>query len=311
MKRTISKLAIFISIGAPAVLTSGLAIAGGDVYKPTIWSGFYAGAHIGYTSLDAKIDDPGLVDQAGTCENMDSDTTGPTDNESAFNEMRKIIGTEVDGTGYRNGLNTLLRPGSTFNTNHGDHDCVGVGSFASSVEGGAIGGVHAGYNLQRGNFVFGVEGDYTKTKAEANTRASYSIIDTFDNHNNPIADNRTVAEATATTNIDLDAIASLRGRLGWAQDKNMFYITAGVAWAELDINRTETFTRLSNSSNFPLVENTSNSETVTGYVVGAGAERALAEGFTIRGEVLHYEFDDKGFEFNSTSGRVGFSIRLN
>ncbi len=60
-----------------------------------------------------------------------------------------------------------------------------------------IGGVHGGYNFQRGNWLFGIEGD-----------ANFAE--------------------------DIDYLASVRGRLGFVADKWLIYGTGGVAFAGFD-----------------------------------------------------------------------------
>ncbi|MDE2447227.1 MAG: outer membrane beta-barrel protein, partial [Alphaproteobacteria bacterium] len=72
---------------------------------------------------------------------------------------------------------------------------------------GYKGGIMAGYNHQIDNIVFGVEGDWGM---------SNDIVHNID----PTADFR----------FKLDSIATIRGRLGYAMDDTLFYITAGGAY---------------------------------------------------------------------------------
>jgi outer membrane immunogenic protein len=80
---------------------------------------------------------------------------------------------------------------------------------------GFKGGVLAGYNHQMDNIVFGIEGDWGMS-------------------NSIVTNNETFADYT----FGLDSIATLRGRVGYAMDDTMFFLTAGGAWARGDLNST-------------------------------------------------------------------------
>jgi outer membrane immunogenic protein len=100
-----------------------------------------------------------------------------------------------------------------------------------------LGGVHAGYNWQRhGNVVLGVEGD----------------VDFAD---------------------DIDYLASLRGRLGFAAGPTLFYATAGVAFLGVD----DAF---------------GDDDTLTGWVAGLGLEHKVRENVSVGLEGLYYDFDE-------------------
>jgi outer membrane immunogenic protein len=74
---------------------------------------------------------------------------------------------------------------------------------------GWFGGGYAGFNLQLNPFVVGVEGDVNGGNGDSAThvRGGYSV--------------RT----------DIDALASVRGRVGLAADRLLFFATGGRAWA--------------------------------------------------------------------------------
>ncbi|MGH1349524.1 MAG: outer membrane protein [Methyloligellaceae bacterium] len=286
------KILLSIAVTAAFLSSSNLAQADGDTQRPTIWGGFYTGAHIGWGSVDANVAKPDLEDISGKCRWLDSG--GLLD---AVSEMRKVVGKKVDGKRYKRSLNRYLKY-----SRHRNHECRGISSYDSSTKDGALGGVHAGYNIQRGSLVFGVEGDYTKTTSEINTLSGYSIVDVSHRRD------KVLAAGTRETNTEIDSIATIRGRLGWAKDKTLLYVTGGAAWAELDSTETINYKRRGKRR---LTETNSSSENVMGYVIGAGAEHMIAQGFSLKGEVLHYDFDDKGFDFNTTSVRAGFSLHLN
>ena len=101
----------------------------------------------------------------------------------------------------------------------------------------ALGGLHAGYNWQRSDhLVLGIEGD----------------VDFAD---------------------DIDYLASIRGRIGYAAGPTLFYATAGVAFLGFD-------------------DNFGDSDSFTGYVVGGGIEHKLRENVSLGLEALYYNFED-------------------
>jgi outer membrane immunogenic protein len=115
----------------------------------------------------------------------------------------------------------------------------------------------AGYNWQSGATVYGVEGHLGAARMRGTTP---------------------IAGTTVTT--DLNALGSLRGRVGVAQDRTLVFVSAGVAGARV----THTAAGLG-----------SESRTLSGAVVGAGFEQALAGGLNLRGDLEHYRFSGSNF----------------
>lgn len=80
-------------------------------------------------------------------------------------------------------------------------------------------------------------------------------------------------------------MGSIRGRLGFANGRNLFSVTGG--WAFGDVNlRSETGT-------------VSYSDTLHGWTVGSGIERSLTNNMTAR---LEYRYTDLG---NASSNEAG------
>jgi outer membrane immunogenic protein len=117
-----------------------------------------------------------------------------------------------------------------------------------------IGGVHVGYNWQRDAVVFGVEADVS------------------------FADN-------------IDYLASLRGRLGYASGNFLIYATAGVALAQF-ADDSVNFS-IGNKS-FALDSGSDDAE--VGFVVGGGVEYKVRPNWSIGLEGLYYIFDDSSSE---------------
>ena len=89
-------------------------------------------------------------------------------------------------------------------------DGVLLDGSASEI-GGTFGG-YAGFNLQQGAFVFGIEADGSWVGAKATGTWN-------------------TAPSTTTATFDVNWLATVRGRLGVAYDLTLFYVTGGVAFA--------------------------------------------------------------------------------
>ena len=77
---------------------------------------------------------------------------------------------------------------------------------------GVVGGVHAGYNWQFGQFVFGLEGDVEG----ADIKGGYRLVN------------------TNGTDYRLRDQASIRGRAGVAFNNSLLYVTGGAAFADIE-----------------------------------------------------------------------------
>ena len=108
-----------------------------------------------------------------------------------------------------------------------------TGGYGWGTSSGWIGGAYAGYNFQvNPNWVVGLEGDIVATGKSSNSWDS-----------------------------------TLRGRLGYAYDRYLFYGTGGVAFGD--------------------IKNAGASTTRTGWTLGAGIEAALTTNVTGRVEYRH------------------------
>jgi outer membrane immunogenic protein len=139
---------------------------------------------------------------------------------------------------------------------------------------GMTGGLHAGANLQFGSIVTGVEidADFGNVKA--------GFVDPPVAPFNPGGRGQT----------ELGLHGTVRGRLGYAFDRLLVYGTAGIAMGELK----------STYSNWPGTTE-SFTRNITGYVVGAGAEYAVTDSITVRGE---YRFT--GYELLKNNSLIAF-----
>ena len=128
---------------------------------------------------------------------------------------------------------------------------------------GFVGGGQLGYNWQRDRFVFGVEGDIQAS-------------DLSDGQNFAFAGGFGRAES------DINWFSTIRGRAGIASGPALFYLTGGVAFADIE-NRLAVV-----DGGVPI--SFSGSGTQTGYTVGGGVEYKLANNWTMKAEYLYLDF---------------------
>jgi outer membrane immunogenic protein len=91
------------------------------------------------------------------------------------------------------------------------------------------------------------------------------------------------SSASASENIDW--LASVRGRLGWAFDNILFYATGGVAWTKIKDNVSLSF------PDYPTYDFAAQgSSNKTGVVGGLGFEHRLTQNVSVAAELLWYGF---------------------
>ena len=112
-----------------------------------------------------------------------------------------------------------------------------------------------GYNFQINNFVLGAEADLGRS--------------------NLLVTNN---EPGANFSFNMNYLATIRGRAGWALDDKLLYLTAGGAYANGQINGTVPG---------PLSSITANQ---FGWTVGAGMEDALTDHLRLRLEYMYTQF---------------------
>ncbi len=152
----------------------------------------------------------------------------------------------------------------------GESDVVSFSATPARVGGanvdanGFVGGLHAGYNWQRGSLVYGLEADieYAALDGSANVLEGATVL----------------ARAT----VESQFRGSLRARLGVAFDRTLLYETGGLALGQVE----GAFVNGANRA--------SGSETQFGWTIGAGVEYAISNNWSARAE---YRYTDLG-DFN-------------
>jgi outer membrane immunogenic protein len=131
------------------------------------------------------------------------------------------------------------------------------GLAVSNSPSGGMFGVTAGYNWQGfgGPWVLGVEGDIAWTNIDDSVACPAGV-------------------GCQTNN---DWFGTVRGRVGYAWDRVLPYVTAGAAFGNIDANRTG-FAGASDSN--------------AGFTVGVGIEAAIAGNWTVKAEYLYADLGD-------------------
>lgn len=150
--------------------------------------------------------------------------------------------------------------------------------FASSMTnsfGSAFGGMHGGYNyVLPSRLMLGIEGDISFANFYADSRISWRPTT-----------NSAVSE-------EIDAIATLRGRIGYAFDRVLVYGTGGFAWSQARLQEDPGILR----------EQDKFIRTRGGWTAGGGVEFAIAPQWSARLEYLYDRFNGISGVFPSSNG---------
>lgn len=125
---------------------------------------------------------------------------------------------------------------------------------------GGLGGGFVGYNMQFGDLVAGVEGDFAVTNIEAENQLD-------------------------AVELDIPWIATVRARLGYADGATLFYVTGGLGIAEGELH-------------LPAFDETER-EVHLGFVAGGGIEHFVTDSITLRLEYLWATYEEKRYEFSA------------
>jgi len=159
----------------------------------------------------------------------------------------------------------------------------------SLKSGGAVGGLHAGYNWQFApSFLVGIEGDF-----------SWSSFKASDTTCQGGCNNRNVDRFVASSK--LDSFSTLRARFGLSSDRTLVYVMAGPAWGHINASLTD-FNCLNCANPGGVFGIANDSSFHLGIAVGAGVEYALTQNWILRGEYMHMDFGTKDAVFKDATG---------
>ncbi|HHN67031.1 MAG TPA: porin family protein [Thermopetrobacter sp.] len=157
-----------------------------------------------------------------------------------------------------------------------DYTYSGISNSGCGYQYGVIGG----FNYQiGGNFVVGVEGDFTF--------GSTTGVQTFPNFLAP--------PATSGSTYKVNWTGTVRARAGWLMNgTTLAYVTGGVGWLNGTLSDgTDAFTNIH-----------------FGYVVGGGLEHALTKNIHLRAEYLFSAYNAGNYGWFCTTGACGTSVMV-
>jgi outer membrane immunogenic protein len=177
------------------------------------------------------------------------------------------------------------------------------GGLVSGLSGyspsGVIGGAHLGFNYQIQQFVLGVEGDVDGTSYRGSSSFLGGAPALFSSYSSRI-----------------NAEGSIRGRVGVAWDRALFYATGGVAFADIRTSYVSPGTPGAPApfaalalpaipATPPGVDSFSHSR--VGWTVGGGVEYAITNNWSVRAEYRYTDFGRITDPLVNTF--TGFSVR--
>ncbi len=151
-------------------------------------------------------------------------------------------------------------------------------SYDMGDSNGFTGGFQAGYNYQfANNVVAGVEADFQF--ADINNKGTLLF-------RGPLGG--------GSVSQKVDYFGTIRARAGYAMDRFLPYITGGAAWANVGHSD---------------IWGQSQSATKWGWTIGAGAEYAVTNNWTVKAEYLYAAFDDHKTTYtNGSSLKSGVEL---
>ncbi|MBS7698924.1 MULTISPECIES: outer membrane beta-barrel protein [unclassified Chelatococcus] len=204
---------------------------------------------------------------------------------------------------------------------------TGLGAARRS-RGSFTGGAQVGYNYQMGSVVLGVEADFNALKMKRSALATARLVDEGTGE---------TVDAALRSSQSLHWLATLRPRIGWAAfDRFMVYGTGGLAVARAS-QRSQGFLSVTGASVAPVVDPTidpaaaepaavapaptaglfgtvgkSGSGYRYGWALGAGAEYAVTDDISVKGEFLHVQMKGRNVAaapLDSATAGVAFGAR--
>ena len=179
-----------------------------------------------------------------------------------------VAATVFSWTGFYIGGNLGGKWGGFDQTLSGPANSITFSRGDSNAE--FVGGGQIGYLWQTGQVVFGIEADIDATRL----RDSVTVGSAF----GPFVPGDTLE-------VRNDWQSSVRGRIGWAFDRTMVYVTGGGAWANL--KATGTFVPFGPTPGLTV----SRDKTVFGWTIGGGLDYMLAGGWSLGAEYRFTSFE--------------------
>ncbi|QOF72379.1 porin family protein [Aminobacter sp. SR38] len=150
---------------------------------------------------------------------------------------------------------------------------------------GFLGGVHAGYNWQSGQLVYGVELDVTGADIDATVA------------------NSMIPGSNESFSTRIDWFGTARARLGYSVDRFLPFVTGGLAFGHVRSSYDD--------NDFSPGNHAVADDVVAGWTIGAGAQYALSDNWSLRAEYLYVDLQDNRGSFGSGDAyRYDFDTNL-
>lgn len=184
---------------------------------------------------------------------------------------------EFDDTVILNGTtDSAFSPGSCDGAALNNNAAAGCDSDTTGVEAA----VRLGYDMQFGAFVVGA-------------LAEYGVSDVDD-----AVTSFSTTPAAYQFSRDLESMAALRLRAGFAAGPALYYVTGGAARAKID----NSFRTTNGLNSFT---ETVNDDEADGYQLGAGVEWRLAPNLSLTGEYLYTDLEPGDYVVRAGPGAAG------
>jgi outer membrane immunogenic protein len=151
---------------------------------------------------------------------------------------------------------------------------AGLSTGDFDVTGGLVGGT-IGYNLQTGNWVWGIEGDFDASWIKG-TETTVCAVPGCETRN--------------------DWLATLRGRIGYAWNRFMPYITGGAAFGDVKMTTPAS---------------TSQTDTQVGWTIGAGVEWAFTGAWSAKIDYLYADLGTANCDIATCGTPIDVTFKTN
>ena len=205
--------------------------------------------------------------------------------------------------------------GAWGNTNvHDKFDYVGDPQHSFSGDSTSfIGGAQAGYNIQRGHVVFGLEGDIgylnisAKSTAKDLTTPNGKCTGYYTAGTPKVDYEGEMCRVDANYATSSDLYGDLTARLGYAADRTLFYVKGGGALLNANLKAHYAggncltdgkCSPAAGATVAPSPFDTDHSETMVGWTIGAGVEYALSPAWSLKAEYQHFDFGSISYSYN-------------
>lgn len=189
------------------------------------------------------------------------------------------VGVTAGGTWSKGDTEVVCNdPNGIFDTVFGTPNCrfpIESGALETRYDtgdAGVLGGLTLGYNVQAGNLVAGLEVDVSASSIAGEDKQFKDVPPTSPGE-------RILVQ-------DLEWLSTVRGRLGYASQNWLVFVTGGLAIGRLDYGYSASY------SNGVATADLSETKTEVGYTLGAGGEVGFGP-FSLKGEYLYFDLGER------------------